>query len=562
MKTGDIFDERYRIVKILGKGGMSVVYLAENIKVGSLWAVKEIFKIQNERIDIKSEFRILKRLSHTALPRIFDITESEDSFFIIEDYIEGDNLDVVLKKSGKLEETRVVQIALELCEVLEYLHGLKPNPVIYRDMKPSNIILTSEGEIKLIDFGIAREFKNESADDTVYIGTKGYAAPEQYGLGQTNERTDIYNLGMTLHHLVTGKNPNEVNYSCKPIRSYDAELSQTLEQIIEKCIAFEPDERYQNVEELKKDLDILKNNYRCMGGDEKIRGFRGEDENIQIFEKNFKKTSALRFNKRRNSEIYMKHFKKVTVSCFGSGEFVAEFAYIFARLSTLEVLIINLNFERQNLDLYLNLVPDIEKRIRDNTDFGMKYVSKIAERKYLTPEILKDAVIKAAELPNLSILVDAFYPAENSDNEKIDIDSIIRVANRAFDVIIFSAENYNDSKIINSAIENSNFNIIATTANIDSMRKFQRREAKTNDKSELTDDNFKFAAFEYKEGINLSVKNIRRLIGKDNYIGSIKYNNERERFRNINSIFVKKYYKDLKNEYIPIFENLNLIEKT
>ena len=165
---------------------MSRVYLGENIKLGTLWAIKEIKKTNDRKIDFYVEPNILKKLSHPALPRIFDIIESDEFLYIIVDYIEGDSLDKALINEGKFDEKTVLGWTRQICDVLLYLHNLKPNPVIYRDMKPANIILTKEGCIKLIDFGIAREFKSDSDSDTVYIGTRGYAAPEQYGSGQSS----------------------------------------------------------------------------------------------------------------------------------------------------------------------------------------------------------------------------------------------------------------------------------------------------------------------------------------------------------------------------------------
>ncbi|NLI57765.1 MAG: protein kinase [Clostridium sp.] len=254
MINNGLFDGKYKIIDILGKGGMSTVYLAENVRLGTLWAIKEISKQHNSKIDIYVEPNILKKLNHPALPRIFDIIENNENFYIIMDYIDGCNLSEELKRCGKFPEDTVIDWAIQICDVLIYLHSFKPNPIIYRDMKPSNIMLTQDGKIKLIDFGIAREYKISAITDTVYIGTKGYAAPEQYGSGQTNERTDIYSLGITLYHFLTGIGPNDPPYQIKPIRCFDQSLSRELERIIDKCTRQDPDERFQSANEL---LDAL-----------------------------------------------------------------------------------------------------------------------------------------------------------------------------------------------------------------------------------------------------------------------------------------------------------------
>ncbi len=257
MKKYELFDGRYEILKVLGEGGMSTVYLAENVNLGTLWAIKEINKASNSKVDLLVEPNILKKLKHSALPRIFDIIEDNSSIYIIEDYIEGIPLDKKLVRCGKISEQTVIMWARQICDVLLYLHNLKPNPIIYRDMKPSNIILTRDDMIKLVDFGIAREYKSEAVNDTAYIGTRGYAAPEQYGTAQTDERTDIYSLGVTLYHLLTGRSPKEAPYEIRPIRELDESLSIGMEYIIEKCTKTNPNERYQSVEELVRDLENI-----------------------------------------------------------------------------------------------------------------------------------------------------------------------------------------------------------------------------------------------------------------------------------------------------------------
>ena len=172
------------------------------------------------------------------------------------DYIEGEPLSKIIKEHGPQPQEIVVAWGKQLCEVLYYLHTRKP-AIIYRDMKPSNIMLRPDGNIKLIDFGIAREYKEDNTEDTDSLGTKGYAAPEQFGgNGQTDARTDIYCLGVTLYHLVTGRNPCKEPYEVRPIREVNAALSGGLEQIILKCTRKNPNERYQTAMELLYALSI------------------------------------------------------------------------------------------------------------------------------------------------------------------------------------------------------------------------------------------------------------------------------------------------------------------
>lgn len=251
------FNDTYEIKSIIGKGGMSTVYLAEHKRLHTRWAVKEVRKQQGARFDFLAESNILKRLQHPMLPRIVDIFENQDCIYIVEDFVEGITLDDLLKQQKKVDEAQGLQWFRDLCSVLVYLHGQRPHPIIYRDMKPSNIMLQPDGSLKLIDFGIAREYKQESNADTTYIGTKGYAAPEQFGKAQTDARTDIYSLGVTMYHLLTGKSPYEPPYQFVPVRQLVPELSHGIEYILNKCVQSEPADRYQTVDELVDDLDHI-----------------------------------------------------------------------------------------------------------------------------------------------------------------------------------------------------------------------------------------------------------------------------------------------------------------
>ena len=252
------FEDTYEIKSLIGKGGMSTVYLAEHKRLHTQWAVKEVYKNQG-KFDFLAESNILKRLQHPMLPRIVDVFEDANRILIVEDYVEGINLADLLKQQNKVDEAQGIQWFRSLCQVLQYLHTQKPNPIVYRDMKPSNIVLQPDGTLKLIDFGIAREYKADSSADTTYIGTKGYAAPEQFGKAQTDARTDIYSLGVTMYHLLTGKSPYQPPYQFVPVRQLNPELSAGIEHILDKCVQSEPEQRYQSVDEL---LDDLLHSYR------------------------------------------------------------------------------------------------------------------------------------------------------------------------------------------------------------------------------------------------------------------------------------------------------------
>lgn len=258
MEIGNIYFEKYKIIDKLGQGGTSKVYLAENIRVGNKWAVKKSDKEKNN-INLLAEPNILKDLTHIAIPKIIDIEEDSDAIYIIEEYVKGINLKEYKASSENINTELIIKWALQLCDVLKYLHNRKPYPIIYRDIKPENIMLMDNGKIKLIDFGIAREFKEESLNDTVPIGTKGYAAPEQYGIGQSDERTDIFSLGITLYFLLTGKNLSNPPYKIHSNEQINNDTKEGLFNIVLKCCEILPDLRYQKVEDVERELKLLDN---------------------------------------------------------------------------------------------------------------------------------------------------------------------------------------------------------------------------------------------------------------------------------------------------------------
>jgi len=260
LEIGSLVDGKYKILNKVGQGGMSVVYLAMNEKANKQWAVKEVRKdgvldFESVKQGLVAETDILKKLSHPNLPSIIDVIDTEDSFIIIMDYIQGNSLNKALEEFGAQPQEMVIEWAKQLCDVLGYLHSRTP-AIIYRDMKPANVMLKPDGNIMLIDFGTAREYKEKNLADTTCLGTVGYAAPEQFGgMGQTDARTDIYCLGATLYHLVTGMNPCEPPYEIKPIREINPTLSSGLERIILKCTQRNPEDRYQSCAELMYALE-------------------------------------------------------------------------------------------------------------------------------------------------------------------------------------------------------------------------------------------------------------------------------------------------------------------
>lgn len=261
LQIGSVLDGKYKILQEIGRGGMSVVYLALNERANKTWAVKEVRKDGGTDQTVVSqgliaETEMLKKLNHPNLPSIIDVIDTKDSFIIVMDYIEGGSLQKRIEKMGPQNAEDVVRWSIQLTDVLAYLHSRKP-PIIYRDLKPANVMLKPDGDVCLIDFGTAREYKQTSQGDTTWLGTRGYAAPEQFGgHGQTDARTDIYNLGATMYHLLTGYSPADTQFVIEPISKFRPELAGSgIEKIVAKCCQPAPENRYQSCAELMYALE-------------------------------------------------------------------------------------------------------------------------------------------------------------------------------------------------------------------------------------------------------------------------------------------------------------------
>ncbi|HVU67594.1 MAG TPA: serine/threonine-protein kinase [Ktedonobacteraceae bacterium] len=252
--------KRYLIVRAIGRGGMAAVYEARDTRNGTSCAIKEMSLSTvptNERSqaiqNFLAEARILSRLKHSNLPAFTDFFTEGTRYFLVMEFIDGHTLEELLEaNNGPFSERRVLGWARQLCDVLEYLHGQQP-PVIFRDLKPGNIMLTRDGRIKLIDFGIARLFRASGSQDTQLLGTPGFAPPEQYGSAQTDERSDIYSLAMTLAQLMTDA-VNETGFGLKDLHFTYPHISPPVARVLEKATSLKPDDRYESVTVFRRAL--------------------------------------------------------------------------------------------------------------------------------------------------------------------------------------------------------------------------------------------------------------------------------------------------------------------
>lgn len=255
LNPGQILDIKYEVIKVLGQGGMGTVYLCKNSRLGNLWAVKEVDSKWKDQIDFLAEPNMLKNLSHIGIVRIIDIFYEDNNLYIVEDYIEGKTLKEHVNVKGPLSSVLVEDISLQLCNILDYLHSFNP-PIVYRDLKPSNIMIKPNNKVVLIDFGIARIYKEGQEGDTTILGSKGYIAPEQLVNIQSNTQTDIYSLGATMFFMLTGKSislPTELMAE----ENYPEHVTKSLVKVIQKASAIEPKSRYSNVKLMLSDLNAI-----------------------------------------------------------------------------------------------------------------------------------------------------------------------------------------------------------------------------------------------------------------------------------------------------------------
>jgi outer membrane protein assembly factor BamB/tRNA A-37 threonylcarbamoyl transferase component Bud32 len=267
LPSGHLLQDRYRIRDVLGMGGMSVVYQAQDMRFSNVTRLCVVKQILNTATDpqarqmavrnFEREANILATLSHPAIVQVYDYLTEGDSSYLVLEYVEGRDLEKILTETqGFLPESQVVQWAIQVCDVLSYLHNYEP-PVIFRDLKPSNIMLDAHNRVRLIDFGIARHFK--SGLKGTMIGTEGYSPPEQYR-GVAEPRVDIYALGATIHHLLSKQDPRlepPFSFHERPIHDTNPFVSRGLIDIISRALEYNINKRYGSAEEMRRALMTL-----------------------------------------------------------------------------------------------------------------------------------------------------------------------------------------------------------------------------------------------------------------------------------------------------------------
>src|SRR6266699_1427465 len=255
---------RYQLLKRIGQGGMGAVYKAADTRFNNRpLAIKEMSstgltpaRLQEAEAAFESEAHLLADLLHPNLPRIYEHFTENDRSYLVMDFIEGQTLEEYLEQigGGPLPVDQVITWAEQLCDVLNYLHSHQP-PIIFRDLKPANVMISDSGHVYLIDFGIARFFKPGKQHDTVALGSPGYAAPEQYGKAQSTPRSDIYSLGALLHHLLTGVDPSEQPFFFRDASQLNPAIDPAFDTLLKQMLAMDSDRRPASAQEV---LNALK----------------------------------------------------------------------------------------------------------------------------------------------------------------------------------------------------------------------------------------------------------------------------------------------------------------
>lgn len=268
LQPGVILEERYAIQDVIGVGGMGSVYRARDLhfpNVIKLVAVKEMINAAPDPMvrqtivtNFEREAHILVSLSHPAIPKIYDFFTRDERSYLVLEFVNGRDLEAIISSALHfLPEDQIIGWAIELCDVLDYLHNHKPEPIIFRDIKPSNIMINQDGRVVLVDFGIAKVFKLGTKG--TMIGTEGYSPPEQYR-GEASPQADIYSLGATLHHLLTRRDPRlepPFTFSERPIRQINPSISLELETVVNTALQYNPAERFNSAMAMKEALLLV-----------------------------------------------------------------------------------------------------------------------------------------------------------------------------------------------------------------------------------------------------------------------------------------------------------------
>ena len=264
LAPGTLLNQRYEIVALVGRGGMGAVYQASDRRLPTAtWAIKEMWAERmdaHERDAAAAQFHreatLLAGLAHPTLPRVSDFFTENGRQYLVMEMLEGETLEARVMRDGPLDVDQALRWAARLADALAWLHE-RPAPVIFRDVKPPNVMVVRGGGVKLIDFGIARIYTSDKERDTVPFGTPGFAAPEQYGRAQSDPRVDVYGLGATLHYLLTARDPAETVFRFAPPSTIRGVVPAAVDDIVMRAVALEPEGRFSSMRAMEAALNAV-----------------------------------------------------------------------------------------------------------------------------------------------------------------------------------------------------------------------------------------------------------------------------------------------------------------
>lgn len=525
MQHQDIIEGKYRILDILGQGGSGTVYLAENIKIGNLWAVKEInhANVCNNPLD---EAYMLGKLYHPALPRVFDIHRQENTTYIVMEYFKGETMEQMIRDKKLPSEQMLIEWALEICSVMMYLHNHKDGCIVYRDLKPGNIMVLPDHSIRLIDFGIAREYKEGVNTDTVYIGTKGFAAPEQFGNGQSDKRTDIYGFGITLYCLATGLLPTDKDFNPSAI-SKERSISMVLKTVMLKCVAMDPNNRYGCFEEI---VDEIKNLKQSTGS----------------VKKNVGSTGVIRDRK--------------IITVWSNPEFAAELAYFTAEWIDGDVLLADLDLLDAQLDLHLGLKMHPSKNKSGVYLSGIDLLMESLYKGQVSKESITNACIRTGSKNNLYMVTGNFNINNYEYFSNECLGKFLDKSLKYFDEVILNVNRCIYDSYTLLCLLYSDLTIYAGKTDIASLRTLNSQIAFLEDKQKIPSDKYKVVSWcEPKDGMLPSP--VLKELTENRYIGVISEDRKRNVLRNDKKSFARVAGRNVKKEYLHVLVKTGVVHR-
>lgn len=520
--------DRYEIDGILGKGGNSTVYTVKDNVLNVLRAAK--FAKVSDLSQGKGEALLLSKIKHIALPEVYDYILCSEGSWTIFEKVEGSSILDILRERGRFSEDECIYIAIQLCDVLGYLHKQMPNAIIHGDLKPSNIMINSKNLIKLIDFGAAAFVNEFDSDSTSYMGTFGYAAPERISTGMISAKTDIYSLGKTLIHILTGCKPKDQIYTLHN-SDYQA-ISPDLRKIIYKCVMYYPDDRYRDMAEVERDLKRLITAYTA-------------------------KLRILKSTRKREREK-IRLVKKSVISVVGNAEFACEVAYCAAKQIAIRVLLADLDWFSHKVPYIMEVEQTFNKMDNDREQIR-KFLYEAGNHSCeSTCNIISNITKMISCIENLTITCIPSIKSCKSQPAEGRLSKLIEMFRNDFDLIILSLPGIFTGNGIVEVILNSDVCIIPVRQDLISLMDFFAFIRILNSGHKAAIEKIYTVTYENEVALSDYQKMVSGNKTVCKYAGDIPYKKERGQHRDNGLFYARRFYKDIHKDYKKIFEKVGL----